>query len=179
MSGWAGDLGAGSVHCFLKALRTWLSRNLRVARIALSVLLALYRAKRGTATGFPTPTTGMWVDANGPTSALSSGAAAATPPAGAAARILRAEICACADYARLYAQLGARSIAISMETTRHWVISMFPQLHLDPPSVLRPAVYITATPRMACCVHYYVVLPRSRKYNQGARARDLMGLRGG
>jgi hypothetical protein len=83
---------------------------------------------------------------------------------GFAAHILRAENLACADYARLYAWLGTRSVATSWETTRHWVLSMCAQLHEYPFSVLRPAVYRAATPRMACRVHY-VFLPRARKYS--------------
>jgi hypothetical protein len=38
---------------------------------------------------------------------------------GFAAHILQAEIRACADYARLYAWLGTRSVATSKETTLH------------------------------------------------------------
>jgi hypothetical protein len=41
-----------------KALCIWLSRQMLIPRIALSALLAPYRAKPCTATGFPTPTTG-------------------------------------------------------------------------------------------------------------------------
>jgi hypothetical protein len=72
---------------------------------------------------------------------------------GLAVHILQAEIRACAGYARLYAWLGTRSVATCRETTRHRVVSMFAQLHEYPPSVLRPAVYIAATQRMACRVH--------------------------
>ena len=72
---------------------------------------------------------------------------------GFAAEILQAEICACAGYARLYAWLGARSVALSRETTRHWAFSMFAQLHEYPPSVLRPAAYKAAIPGMAYRVH--------------------------
>jgi hypothetical protein len=43
---------------FLTSLRTWLSRQLRIARIALLALVAPYRAKHGTSTGFPAPITG-------------------------------------------------------------------------------------------------------------------------
>jgi hypothetical protein len=43
---------------FSKALCTWLSRQLLILRIELSALLAPYRAKLGTATGFRAPTTG-------------------------------------------------------------------------------------------------------------------------
>jgi hypothetical protein len=48
---------------------------------------------------------------------------------GFVAHILRAEIRACACYARLYAWLGTRSVATSRETTRHCVLTMFAQLH--------------------------------------------------
>jgi hypothetical protein len=60
---------------------------------------------------------------------------------------------ACAGYARLYAWLGTRSVATSRETTRHYVLSMCAKTHEYMPSVLRPAVYSAATPRMACRVH--------------------------
>jgi hypothetical protein len=43
---------------FSKALCTWLSRQLMILRIELSALLAPYRAKPSTATGFPAPFTG-------------------------------------------------------------------------------------------------------------------------
>jgi hypothetical protein len=47
---------------------------------------------------------------------------------GFAAHILRAEIRACEGYARLYAQLGARSVATRRVTTRHLALIMFAQL---------------------------------------------------
>jgi hypothetical protein len=72
---------------------------------------------------------------------------------GFAAQILQAEIRACVGYARLYAWLGTRSVATSRETTRYWALIMFAHLHEYPPSVLRPAAYRAATPRMACRVH--------------------------
>jgi hypothetical protein len=43
---------------FSEALCTGLSRQLLIMRIELSALLAPYRAKPGTATGFLAPTTG-------------------------------------------------------------------------------------------------------------------------
>jgi hypothetical protein len=70
-----------------------------------------------------------------------------------AAEILQAEICGCAGYARLYAWLGARSVAMSRETARHWAFSMFSQLNDYPPCVLRPAAYSAAIPGMAYRVH--------------------------
>jgi hypothetical protein len=39
-------------------------------------------------------------------------------------------------------------------------------------------LYRTATPRFACRM-LKVFLPRARKYNHGARARDILGLRSG
>jgi hypothetical protein len=54
-----------------------------IPRIELSALLAPYRARPGTATGFPAHTTGRCGDADGPASAPPSGAAATAPPAGA------------------------------------------------------------------------------------------------
>jgi hypothetical protein len=54
-----------------------------IPRIEVSALLAPYRARPGTATGFPAPTTGRCGDADGSASAPPSGAAAAAPPAGA------------------------------------------------------------------------------------------------
>jgi len=45
-------------YFFSKALCTGLSRQLLIPRIELSALLAPYRARPGTATGFPAPTTG-------------------------------------------------------------------------------------------------------------------------
>jgi hypothetical protein len=57
-----------------------LSRQMRIARIALPALLAPYRAKYVTVTGFPTPTTGRRGDADGPASAPPSGAAAGGRP---------------------------------------------------------------------------------------------------
>jgi hypothetical protein len=58
------------------------SRQLLIPRSQLSVpRSALYRAKPGTATGFPTPE--VEVGAGGPASAPLSGVAAAAPPAGA------------------------------------------------------------------------------------------------
>jgi hypothetical protein len=71
---------------------------------------------------------------------------------GVAAHTLHAEIRAGAGYARLYVWLGTRCVATSRETTRHWAL-MLAQLLEYPPSVLRPAVYIAATPRMPCRVH--------------------------
>jgi hypothetical protein len=65
-----------------KALCTWLSQQLMIHRIALSALLAPCRAKHGTDTGFPAPTTWRWGDADGPASAPPFGAAAAARPAG-------------------------------------------------------------------------------------------------
>jgi hypothetical protein len=43
---------------FFKSPMYMASRQLLIMRIALSALLAPYRAKPGTATGFPAPTTG-------------------------------------------------------------------------------------------------------------------------
>jgi hypothetical protein len=58
-TGRAGDIGAGIAQIvFSEALCTWLSRQLLIPRIELSALLAPCRAMPGTATGFPTPTTG-------------------------------------------------------------------------------------------------------------------------
>jgi hypothetical protein len=58
-TGRAGYLGAiVALKMIINALRTWLSRQLLIARIALSALLTPYRAKPGTATRFPAPTTG-------------------------------------------------------------------------------------------------------------------------
>jgi hypothetical protein len=50
--------------------------------------------------------------------------------------------------ARLYAWLGTCSVATSRETTRHWVLSMFAQLHEYPPSMLRTAVLFCFTYRL-------------------------------
>jgi hypothetical protein len=68
---------------FSKAMCTGLSRQLLIPRIELSALSVPYRARHGTATGFPAPTTGTRGDAHGPASARPSGAATAAPPAGA------------------------------------------------------------------------------------------------
>jgi hypothetical protein len=59
-TGRAGDHGAGIVQklFFSKTLCKGLSRQLVIPRIALSALLAPYRAKPGTDAGFPAPTTG-------------------------------------------------------------------------------------------------------------------------
>jgi hypothetical protein len=55
----AGDLGAGiAQNVFSKARCRRLSRQLLILRIAMSALLAPYRARHGTATGFLAPTTG-------------------------------------------------------------------------------------------------------------------------
>jgi hypothetical protein len=56
----AGDLGAGMTQklFFSKALFTWLSRQLMIPRVALSALLASYRANHGTGTGFLASNTG-------------------------------------------------------------------------------------------------------------------------
>ena len=72
---------------------------------------------------------------------------------GFAAEILHVEICVCAGYARLYVWLGTRSVTTGRETTGHWALSMFAQLHEYPPSVLRPAAYRAAIPGMAYRVH--------------------------
>jgi hypothetical protein len=54
-TGRAGDLGTGIAQkLFIQKPYV----HLRIPRIALSALLAPYRAKPGTATGFPGPTTG-------------------------------------------------------------------------------------------------------------------------
>jgi hypothetical protein len=56
--GISGDLGAGSVQNLYTPYEQGLSRLLRITLIALSALLAPYRTKHGTATGFLAPTTG-------------------------------------------------------------------------------------------------------------------------
>jgi hypothetical protein len=90
-------------------------------------------------------------------------------------QILWAEIRACATYARLCALLGARSVAASRETTRHWFLSLFAQLHLYLPSLLRTAVYRAATPRMACRVHLVFCHVPGNTNKEHGLARDLRG----
>jgi hypothetical protein len=76
---------------------------------------------------------------------------------GFATHILRAGkpgIRACAGYARLYAWLGTRVVATSHEITRRWALSMFAQLHLHPPCVLRPTVYTLQSGDTEICMSY-------------------------